>query len=1167
MTAPRRARLQLEPPVRHDGPALPDYYGADAYPNNTLPRGRVIRATKGGRPLAGYELVAELQDARLGRRLEGYLVDAVEERGDGSTVVTARAKDPANSDVVITAARGVVVATGGKIRGLEPDADDDATRRQLRPRRARLSYNARGEFHLDRVVDNDGESSVEDDAARSQLFLVYGDAAKATYLPHRLADTIATNVSRAGDAIAGAPWFSLGALADDFGANLRDTLDTFNAAASGDGDDPFERGVPGTTAYESSIAWWQFAFAYLGAAAPETIGYGGSALTQPFAGDGASTRLYVRPLNFGSIDTKFGPATFGATTAGVDDVVEVFGNDTAAWLAEQMALPPTSHRAYFRRRALPAFAGACDASEAATDPALGNPRYGWYYGADDRGRGVAFHDDLEFPHDEELGKGMVFTNIALHARTSSASAFSPVMAVYLTYLGSRQFDGVDQYPDENYAREFMQLFTIGLRELRDDQRDDGAPTGYETYDNDDIATHARAWTGFDVAPLRSNVEAKRAANYVDDLRVHADRRDPFPKRDLYGGYIGDRRPRCADLDPLGGVFVRQGRRERRHAAPLSNRTLYAALCAETDGACAFPRPWRSRRKSTARSRPPRRPGRGPALGGAVYESRRPRASPSRSTSGVRATDALGRALCADRAAPAWRAAGATIDEESPCATKVQVHKTGAVNLVHDPASDDAFLADSDRLFRVAWAGAHPTADGGCGGCTARGVTCVCDTEATAAAAFDGIPAWDDALATLHVGSPVGDPATHEGYALYGEVDGVAAYVKLASCPGWCESSSQPDEVTCAMSACMECHFCGVLSGLALDEEAVFSLTDEVGTAIHLKNVVETVDVAGGLYAFRNAPHFVPFGLAGAEDLGRRGGPRMVTSNPSPRYVAAVADAFRSGAYDGRTCSGAYGDIGAAVAAALSDREARSATILADPTHGRLREPLLKVLHFARAMELSPTGGREVSLEGMDQKIGQMAHEAPSVFSYYLPDYSPQGAVGDRGLVAPEAQVLTGTQMIGLLNGLHSLIDHGLSRCASGFGGETGSCQWPAAGGLAFAPADGAAAAAASSTCLTEGRLSAGSRAVVEAAYGAATNPAAALRAAQERMVLAPDQCENSNRLGEVPRVPGPAADMPFDVTDDYLLIEPREDTQPCGTFGMHPSLANVHGLYEDGDAA
>ena len=39
----------------------------------------------------------------------------------------------------------------------------------------------------------------------------------------------------------------------------------------------------------------------------------------------------------------------------------------------------------------------------------------------------------------------------------------------------------------------------------------------------------------------------------------------------------------------------------------------------------------------------------------------------------------------------------------------------------------------------------------------------------------------------------------------------------------------------------------------------------------------------------------------------------------------------------------------------------------------------------RAMELDSLDGREVELEGMDRKIGQMVHEAPSVFSYYLPD--------------------------------------------------------------------------------------------------------------------------------------------------------------------------------------
>ena len=47
-----------------------------------------------------------------------------------------------------------------------------------------------------------------------------------------------------------------------FNETLAATLEAFNAHASSDGLDPMGRGVPGTTAYESSMAWWQFAFAY-----------------------------------------------------------------------------------------------------------------------------------------------------------------------------------------------------------------------------------------------------------------------------------------------------------------------------------------------------------------------------------------------------------------------------------------------------------------------------------------------------------------------------------------------------------------------------------------------------------------------------------------------------------------------------------------------------------------------------------------------------------------------------------------------------------------------------------------------------------------------------------------------------------------------------------------
>jgi len=68
--------------------------------------------------------------------------------------------------------------------------------------------------------------------------------------------------------------------------------------------------------------------------------------------------------------------------------------------------------------------------------------------------------------------------------------------------------------------------------------------------------------------------------------------------------------------------------------------------------------------------------------------------------------------------------------------------------------------------------------------------------------------------------------------------------------------------------------------------------------------------------------------------------RLVSSNPSPRYVAAVATAFIAGAYGGKTYSGEHGDLGAAVAAILLDPEARAAVLDLDP--GR-SSPRLAVL--------------------------------------------------------------------------------------------------------------------------------------------------------------------------------------------------------------------------------
>ena len=81
--------------------------------------------------------------------------------------------------------------------------------------------------------------------------------------------------------------------------------------------------------------------------------------------------------------------------------------------------------------------------------------------------------------------------------------FSLQMAEMLSFLESRSAsyvlldEGRISRPDENFAREIMQLFTVGLYKLKADGtviKKDGEPV--QTYTNSDIQTFAKAWTGF-----------------------------------------------------------------------------------------------------------------------------------------------------------------------------------------------------------------------------------------------------------------------------------------------------------------------------------------------------------------------------------------------------------------------------------------------------------------------------------------------------------------------------------------------------------------------------------------------------------------------------------------------------------------------------------------------
>ncbi len=81
-----------------------------------------------------------------------------------------------------------------------------------------------------------------------------------------------------------------------------------------------------------------------------------------------------------------------------------------------------------------------------------------------------------------------------------ALTLSPAMGTFLTYRGNAKANPkTGSQPDENYAREVMQLFTIGLVQLRDD----GSVVmrggkEAESYGNADVSGLARVFTGWNL---------------------------------------------------------------------------------------------------------------------------------------------------------------------------------------------------------------------------------------------------------------------------------------------------------------------------------------------------------------------------------------------------------------------------------------------------------------------------------------------------------------------------------------------------------------------------------------------------------------------------------------------------------------------------------------------
>ena len=161
----------------------------------------------------------------------------------------------------------------------------------------------------------------------------------------------------------------------------------------------------------------------------------------------------------------------------------------------------------------------------------------------------------------------------------------------------------------------------------------------------------------------------------------------------------------------------------------------------------------------------------------------------------------------------------------------------------------------------------------------------------------------------------------------------------------------------------------------------------------------------------NHPNVGPF-------IGKQLIQRLVTSNPSPAYVARVAAAFNNNR------AGVRGDLRAVVKAILLDDEARSPAGLTQPGFGKLREPMLRFVQWGRTFGINSAQGswKIGDLSDPGSRLGQSPLRSPSVFNFFRPGYIPPNtALAAQGLVGPEFQLTNESTVAGYVNFMQNAV--------------------------------------------------------------------------------------------------------------------------------------------------
>jgi len=202
-------------------------------------------------------------------------------------------------------------------------------------------------------------------------------------------------------------------------------------------------------------------------------------------------------------------ATFGPTEA---STVAVQQQGYRAWIDSQLAMPanPSQHLTFFNARMAELRAINPTANRNSNFVIFSN--WNSYLNNNDQLRQrmafalsqifvVSLTDDcLNFQPQAVASYADMLTNQAFgsYRNLLESVARHPAMGCYLSHLKNRKEDlTTGRQPDENFAREVMQLFSIGLHRLNMDGTPvrDGNGALIDTYTSDDVKGLAKVFTG------------------------------------------------------------------------------------------------------------------------------------------------------------------------------------------------------------------------------------------------------------------------------------------------------------------------------------------------------------------------------------------------------------------------------------------------------------------------------------------------------------------------------------------------------------------------------------------------------------------------------------------------------------------------------------------------